>query len=51
MHPTGNWHFLNTNKNLLDATGFWLGQSRCQEAALQLTSLESELVNILRKAL
>lgn len=37
--------------NLLDAAGFWLGQSRCQEAALQLTSLESELANILRKVL
>lgn len=37
--------------NLLDTAGFWLDQSRWQEAALQLTPLESELANILWKAL
>jgi len=30
----------------LDAAGFGLGQRRCQEAALQLPSLESELASI-----
>lgn len=51
MHPTHNWHFLNTSRNLLDAAGFWVDQSRCQDAALQLTPLECELANILQKAL
>lgn len=43
--------FFNTSRNLLDAAGFWLGQSKCQEAALQLTCLGSELANTLGKAL
>lgn len=39
------------SRNLLDAVGSWVDQTRCQEAALQLTPLESELANILQKAL